>query len=52
MQMSELEEVKQNLNKLIDDSFAKLKVELLAELRKKLQELLESQEPKKTNKMF
>ena len=58
MQMSEedkLEEVKQNLNKLIDDSFAKLKVEMLTELRKELQELLESQkfqELKKTNKMF
>ena len=40
MQMSELEQVKQNMNKLIDDSFAKLKVEMLTELRKELQELL------------
>jgi hypothetical protein len=47
MQMSELEEVKQNLNKLIDDSFAKLKVEILTELRKEVQELLESQEKDK-----
>jgi hypothetical protein len=52
MQMSELEEDKQNLNKLIDDSFTKLKVELLAELRRELKELIKSQEPKKTNKMF
>ena len=53
MQMSDedkLEAVKQNLNKLIDDSYAKLKAEILTELRqelrKELQELQELQETK------
>lgn len=36
-----IEEIKQNLNKLIDDKFAELKAEILAELRRELQELQE-----------